>query len=47
MSEGEVSRVGEEGTSNAGVLSVRTLSGTAAEGPLRFPTCVIWNAVKR
>ena len=44
---GEVSRVGEAGTSNAGVFSVRTLSGTAAEGPLWFPTCVTWNAVKR
>ena len=47
VSTGEVSRVGERGTSNAGVLSVRTLSGTAVDGPLWFPTCVTWNAVKR
>ena len=44
---GEASRVGDDGASNTGVFSVRTLRGTAAEGPLRFSTWVTWNAVNR
>src|SRR5712664_1270866 len=47
VKSGVASRVGDFSASKNGALSVRTLSICGADGPLRFPAGVSWNAVSR